>query len=121
MAFLLKKQKKEDEMKAKKMFLAMVVVLSMLAVFAVSVHAGAWYTCTVNMAGAGWGTNCYIKLSDTAATPAFENRWFVALSSQKKEMLATALTAMTNNMNVWVHIDSPNAYSIIRAMYLISP
>ena len=107
-------------MRVKKMFLAMVVVFSLVAVFAVAARAG-WYTCTVNMAGPGWGTHCYIKLSDTAATPAFENRWFVALSSQKKEMLATALTAMTNNMNVWVHIDSPNAYSIIRAMYLISP
>jgi len=120
MAFLLKKQKKEDEMKVKKMFLAMVVVFSMLAVFAVSAHAG-WYTCTVNMAGAGWGTNCYIKLSHTAATPAFENRWFVPLDSQKKEMLAVALTAMTNNMNVSVYIDSTTQYSIIRAMYLISP
>ena len=108
-------------MKAKKMFLAMVVVFSMLAVFAVSAHAGGWYTCTVNMAGAGWGTHCYIKLSDTAATPAFENRWFVALDSQKKEMLATALTAMTNGMQVWVNLSSSRAYSIIRAMYLISP
>ena len=121
MAFLLKKQKKEDEMRVKKMFLAMAVVFSMLAVFAVAAHAGGWYTCTVNMAGAGWGTHCYIKLSDTAATPAFENRWFVPLDSQKKEMLAVALTAMTNNMNVLVCVSSPNEYSIIRAMYLISP
>jgi len=105
-------------MKAKKMFLVMVVVLSMVAVFAVAAHAGGWYTCTVNMAGAGWGTHCYIKLSDTAATPAFENRWFVPLDSQKKEMLATALTAMTNNMNVLVYIDATTQYSIIRAIYL---
>ena len=107
-------------MRVKKMFITMVVVLSMLAVFAVVAHAG-WYTCTVNMAGPGWGTHCYIKLSDTAATPDFENRWFVALDSQKKEMLAVALTAMTNNMNVLVCVSSPNEYSIIRAMYLISP
>jgi len=108
-------------MRVKKMFITMVVVLSMLAVFAVSAHAGAWYTCTVNMAGAGWGTHCYIKLSDTAATPDFENKWFVALDSQEKEMLATALTAMTNNMQVKVYISSSSPYSIIRAMYLISP
>ena len=108
-------------MRVKKMFITMVVVLSMLAVFAVSAHAGAWYTCTVNMAGPGWGTHCYIKLSDTAATPAFENRWFVALDSQKKEMLAVALTAMTNGLNVLVYVDSPDIYSIIRAMYLMSP
>ena len=105
-------------MKAKKMFITMVVALSMVAVFAVAAHAGGWYTCTVNMAGAGWGTHCYIKLSDTAATPAFENRWFVPLDSQKKEMLATALTAMTNNMNVLVYIDATTQYSIIRAIYL---
>ncbi|CAD7772100.1 hypothetical protein DMNBHIDG_00522 [Candidatus Methanoperedenaceae archaeon GB37] len=42
-------------MRVKKVFLAMVLVFSMVAVFVVSVHAGEWYTCTVNMAGAGWG------------------------------------------------------------------
>jgi len=36
-------------------------------------------------------------------------------------MLATALTAMTNNMQVKVYISSSSPYSIIRAMYLISP
>ena len=107
-------------MRVKKVFVMMVVVLSMLAVFAVAARAG-WYTCTVKMAGAGWGTHCYIKLSDTAATPDFENKWFVALDSQEKEMLATALTAMTNNMQVKVYISSSSPYSIIRAMYLISP
>jgi len=107
-------------MRVKKMFITMVVVLSMLAVFAVAARAG-WYTCTVKMAGAGWGTHCYIKLSDTAATPDFENKWFVALDSQKKEMLAVALTAMTNGLNVLVYVDSPDIYSIIRAMYLMSP
>ena len=107
-------------MRVKKMFINMVVVFSLVAVFAVAARAG-WYTCTVNMAGAGWGTHCYIKLSDTAATPDFENKWFVALDSQEKEMLATALTAMTNGLNVLVYVDSPDIYSIIRAMYLMSP
>ena len=105
-------------MRVKKVFLAMVLVFSMMAVFVVSVHAGEWYTCTVNMAGAGWGKHCYIKLSDTADSPAFKNTWFIARDSQKKEMLATALTAMTNNMNVVVYISSPTPYSIIHAMYV---
>lgn len=106
-------------MKVKKMFLAIVVV-SMVIVFAMNVYAG-WYICKVNMAGPGWGNRCFIKLSDTAASPAFKKTWFVALDSQKKEMLATALTAMDNNCNVVVYIGSTSEYSIIYAMYLISP
>lgn len=102
----------------KRAFLAMVLVFSIMAVFAVSVHASGWYTCTVVMAGAGWGSNCYIKLSDTASTPAFTNTWFIALPARKKEMLATALTAMSNNMKVLVHLSSENEYFTINAMYL---
>jgi len=105
-------------MRVKKVFVTMVVVLSMVAVFAVAAHAGGWYTCTVKMAGPAWGRT-YVMLSATDDT--FTNRWFKTSYTRQKEMLATALTAITNNMNVSVYLDSVDPYSTIYAMYLISP
>jgi len=104
-------------MRVKKVFVMMVVVLSMLAVFAVSAHAGAtWYTCEVNMAGIGMSWS-YVKLTDKGGN--FTNKWFLLRSDRKKEMLAVALTAMTNNMEVQVYTDiSEPGYPVINSLYL---
>ena len=89
-------------MRAKKVFLTMAVVFSMVAIFAVSAHAGVWYTCTVEKAGSGAGNHVCIWLSDTNDPPAFTNRFFTAPDGRKKEMLAIALTAMTTGKQVEV-------------------
>ena len=105
-------------MKAKKMFLTMAVVFSMVAIFAVSTHAGVWYTCTVEKAGSGGGNHVYIWLSDTNDPPAFTNRCFTAPDGRKKEMLATALTAMTTNKQVEVGLVNLDSF-VIMNMWLL--
>ena len=102
-------------MKAKRVFLTMAVVFSMLAIFAVSAHA-AWYKCTVEKAGIGWMNHVYIRLSDTGGS--FTNVCFVAPDGRKKEMLAIALTAMTNGKNVLVKLSGTTGGSVILEMYL---
>ena len=110
-----KRRKKEGKMRAKKMFLTMTVVFSMVAIFAVSAHA-AWYKCTVEKAGTGWMNHVYIRLSDTGGS--FTNVCFVAPDGRKKEMLAIALTAMTTNKNVLVKLTDTAGGSVILEMWL---
>ena len=105
-------------MRAKKMFLTMAVVFSMVAIFAVSAHA-AWYTCRVDKAGTGWNDHVYITLSDTAGTPAFTGVNFVVPDTRKKEMLAIALTAMTTGKSVLVNLSDTSGGSVIYGMYLL--
>jgi hypothetical protein len=77
----------------------------------------AWYSCTVNRAGPADDGNIYIMLSDRAG--AFGGRWFVALPSQQKPMLATALTAMTTNFAVDAALaDPPNEFTEIQRLYV---
>jgi len=103
-------------MKAKKVFLTMAVVFSMMAIFVVSAHA-AWYTCTVEKAGIGWMNHVYITLSDTGGS--FTNVCFTVPDGRKKEVLAVALTAMTNGKNVSVNLSGTTPGSVIQAMYLL--
>jgi len=105
-------------MRAKKVFLTMAVVFSIVAIFAVSAHAGVWYTCTVERAAVGWNDHVYITLSDTAGTPAFTFVNFVVPDTRKKEMLAIALTAMTTNKNVLVKLTDTAGGSVILEMWL---
>ena len=102
-------------MRAKKMFLTMAVVFSMVAIFVVSAHA-AWYTCTVEKAGSGWRDHVYIRLSDTGGS--FTNVCFTVPDGRKKEILAVALTAMTTGKNVLVNLSSTAGGSVILEMYL---
>jgi len=105
-------------MRAKKVFLTMAVVFSIVAIFAVSAHAGVWYTCTVEKAGTGAGNHVCIWLSDTNDPPAFTNRFFTAPDGRKKEMLAIALTAMTTGKQVEVGLVNLDSF-VIMNMWLL--
>jgi len=97
------KVKKMFLMKVKKMLVMMVAVFSMVALLAVNAHAARqWYTCTIVDAGPTWG-GVYLRLTDDGG--AFYEKWFQFRPDQEKEMLATALTAMSNNMKVKALID----------------
>lgn len=106
-------------MNVKKMFLVIVAVFSMVAFFGVNTYAGGWYNCEVKMAGAAAGPNTYISLSHASSTPEFTGRWFTANSGEQKEMLATALAAMSSNVLVKAYLSSPAAYSTISSMYMM--
>jgi hypothetical protein len=72
-----------------------------------------WYTCDVNLAGPAANSTetanpvIFINLTDTGG--AFANYWFFADNVAKREMLATALAALSTNFRVSALLDPPNA------------
>lgn len=95
-----------------------VAICSVISLFAVSAHAYTWHTCQVVQAGPGWGKT-YIMLTDTDGTsPAFQDQWFQPRNDLIKEMLATALTAMTGGQYVRVCTDLKGTYPYLQALYL---
>jgi hypothetical protein len=88
----------------------MVVVLSMVALFGVNAYAGdTFHQATLIWAGPS-GNDVKIKLQDTDTSVVYA---YVAVNKLKKELLAVALCAMINNMNVsacvWWLINSQNS------------
>jgi len=104
-------------MKVKRAIAVMVILVGLLGVFASEASAvPGWYYCNVKQLGMGWG-NCFVMLTDTAVVPAFTNRWFILNPAYQKQLMAVGLTAVTNNMVVFVNME-PAAYSIIDVMYI---
>ena len=75
-----------------------------------------WFTCTVERAGPAENGVIYIGLR---ATDGSFNRWFNAVPAMKKEMLATALTAISTDKNVSVFLTDTAQYSTINRLYLL--
>lgn len=75
-----------------------------------------WYTCTVHRAGPGWG-NVYLSMS----SPSFSQRWFRAIATQQKEILAAGLTAVSADKKVLVYVTGTelSPYGEIRACYVL--
>ena len=65
----------------------------------------------------------YIQLTDEAGS--FTNYWFYAADNSKKEMLATAMTAISLKASVAVSAVAPNPnnspYTQINRLYLAAP
>jgi hypothetical protein len=77
-------------MKKKALVMVLVCVMGLSAICIGSADAAQWYTCTISQAGATtWG--CFVMLTDTAATPAFQNRLFLLdyTSTYEKSLLAS--------------------------------
>lgn len=66
--------------------------------------ASEWYTCTIDMVGPGWN-RIYVKVSDTASSPAFTKKWCVLDENWLNQMLAVCLTAITNDQTITIKID----------------
>ncbi len=105
-------------MKIKKFTLATLIVVGMLTVMATAALA-LTYDCIVTAVGPGGATGFYIKLTDSAATPAFTDRWFILRSDRGKEMLAVGLTAMANNKKVRAIMGSNAQWATINELYLL--
>ncbi|MDY6838309.1 MAG: hypothetical protein SWH78_10070 [Thermodesulfobacteriota bacterium] len=110
-------------MKTRKKLLVMAAVFGVVALCAASAHAG-WNLATVTQAGPGWGTT-YLRLTQ-ASHPGnqnglFTDKWFKPRTDSVKEMLATALTAKTNNEHVWFFSDFSGTYPYIKALYMGPP
>lgn len=93
----------------KKKLMVLVVVGLVAGLFSVSnaIAAPAWYTCTISEAGQTSFGFSYIKITDTAATPAFTNTVFLIqdAATYAKGTFAGALTAVANSSNVAVYLD----------------
>jgi hypothetical protein len=48
----------------------------------------------------------------------FPSRWFVAATPVKREMLATALTAITTQLRVNANIEARDQYSTLHRLYV---
>ena len=75
-----------------------------------------WTTCDVTQAGAENGT-IYIALR--ASDNSFHN-WFVAVPQMEREMLATALTAISTSKRVNTYLTDTAAYSTINRLYVMA-
>jgi hypothetical protein len=74
-----------------------------------------WTFCTVERAGPAEDGVVYIALRSTDG--AF-NHWFQAEPSIKKEMLATALVAISTDKNVHAAVTDVTEYSTIQRLYV---
>ena len=106
----------------KKMMTVTVLVLAMLCIVPslCLAQSGGWVTANVNSIGVG-GTATYIALIDTASPPHFPNGYYFTADTtgvSSKQMLATALTAVSLNKTVLVYLDSYASLGNMSAMYL---
>jgi hypothetical protein len=96
-------------------FWVMVVILAG-AYFTGNAHAATdWHVCTVEAAGPGWNS-VYIKLT----APAFPaGKWFTVTTTNGKEILAVALAAMSNGMQVMIYADASLNNPPIYTFYML--
>ena len=77
-----------------------------------------WLTCEVLRTGPAENGKIYIALSDVNGSFGF--RWFEAIDIWAKEMLATALTALTTGFHVTALLDEgAPEYSVISRLYVL--
>lgn len=74
-----------------------------------------WVECNVTRAGPAENGTVYIALR--AKDNSFHN-WFVAVPAMQREMLATALTAISGNRDVSTHLGATSPYSTINRLYV---
>ena len=77
--------------------------------------AGGWFDCTVNYACPAEDGVIYIHLHDRAG--AFDS-WFKATEVCKREMLATALTAITSGLPVSAALATQDEYGVLERLYV---
>lgn len=75
-----------------------------------------WYFCNVDQAGPAENGEVYVMLTDTNSE--FTGRWFRVASSIKKEMLATALSAVAAGLTVQVALQAPDEYSVVDRLFV---
>jgi len=87
--------------------LKMAIVALLLSVLVVtSVQAApSWYSTEVQMTGMSSNGILFVRLTDVAGTPAFENKWFTVDPAFNNQFLATLLTAISAQKRVQVFAD----------------
>jgi len=75
-----------------------------------------WLDSEVVRAGAAENGTIFIMLRPLGGE--FPSRWFVAATPVKREMLATALTAITTQLRVNANIEARDQYSTLNRLYV---
>jgi hypothetical protein len=79
--------------------------------------AGGWFDCEVIRCGPAEDGNIYIGLRPLGGQwPGW--RWYSATNTQRKEMLATALTAISNQLHVSAALSTTDAYGTVERCYV---
>lgn len=77
---------------------------------------GGTFQCTALAVGPNMNGHVYVWLRELG-NGAFNN-WYVVDDTCKKEMLATALVAITNNLQLLVELSTTDGYGSVRRMYV---
>jgi hypothetical protein len=77
---------------------------------------GGWFTCDVMWTGPIENGEVYILLREVGGQ--FE-RWYSPVSQVRKEMLATALTAITTGFRVSAALSTTDEYGTIERLYVM--
>ena len=100
-------------------FPILTVVVFLIVGWIPKAHAApAWYVCDIHATGVSNTEHIFVRLTDTASPPTFKNKWFIADAKVKNEMLATALSAITADLKLWIKADIDAASPpVIQRMY----
>lgn len=77
--------------------------------------AGGWFSCNVNMTGPGENGNIYVHLREVSGR---FDQWYVATAAVKKEILATALTAISASLQVSCYLTTTDQYGTINRLFV---
>jgi hypothetical protein len=77
--------------------------------------AGGWFSCNVNMTGPGENGNIYVHLREVSGR---FDEWYVAAAAVKKEILATALTAISASLQVSCYLTTTDQYGTINRLFV---
>jgi len=76
---------------------------------------GGWFNCTVNRVGPTENGSIFVHLREVNGK---FDRWYEANSTVKKEMLATALTAISSGLRVAALLTTPDEYGKVNRLYV---
>jgi len=77
--------------------------------------AGGWFSCNVNMTGPGENGDIYVHLREVSGR---FDQWYVAAAAVKKEILATALTAISASLQVSCYLTTTDQYGTINRLFV---
>jgi hypothetical protein len=77
---------------------------------------GGWFSCNVNMTGPGENGDIFVHLREVNGR--FDT-WYLAAASVKKEILATALTAISASLQVSVYVTTTDQYGTLNRLFVV--
>jgi len=101
---------------------SIILTVCLIVTLGIATAQAGWYTCKLTGAGIGFGGATYVVVTDAATSPAFSNVWAILDPAYANQMLATALTAISNGTNAQMYFDTsgvPVDYVTVRTLYMV--